>query len=84
LCLAGLLIGLAAFAALRPHVGPLMGTVLGCAGAYLGGCLCGVVCGAVSLMRRKPLDLLQVKGNRQTDGHTFQGMRLSMSAPFGA
>ena len=61
LCLFGVLLGLAAFAALRRNVGPLIWAVTGCAGAYFGGCLCGILFSAISLIRRKPLDLLQVK-----------------------
>lgn len=61
LCLLGVLLGLAAFFLLRRGSGPLAGSVLGCAAAYFGGCLCGVLFSALSLVRRKPLDLLQVK-----------------------
>ncbi|QNK41203.1 ABC transporter permease family protein [Caproicibacter fermentans] len=61
LCSLGILFGLAAFIVLCPNIEQMIWSVIGCTGAYFGGCLSGVLFSTVSLIRRKPLDLLQVK-----------------------
>lgn len=62
LCLLGILLGLAALAALRGGMeGVCKGKTLLCAGLYFLGAMLGAVAASFGLTRRKPMELLQIK-----------------------
>lgn len=62
LCLLGILLGLAALAALRGGMeGVCKGKTLLCAGLYFLGTMLGAVAASFGLTRRKPMELLQIK-----------------------
>jgi hypothetical protein len=60
-CLAGLILGLAASAAIWHGIPALQGGSLMCAALYFAGCLLGSTIASVLVTARKPLELLQVK-----------------------
>ena len=61
-CLFGVLIGFAGMAVLRGGIeGVLSGNTLLCAGLYLAGAALGAAFTSAALVRRKPMELLQVK-----------------------